>query len=164
MSSHTARATLATSTYTVGVPSPASVRFDPSVVDRLSRFVAARPGLSASAATNLLVDEGLRMQEHPLILFRDGPAGRRARLIGGPDVWEIARAIRSARTAEPTLGPAEVLTLVGETSGVEARVIRAAIEYWSAFPSEIDGWLERASSTAADAEQRWRAEQDILDR
>jgi hypothetical protein len=25
-----------------------------------------------------------------LIVFRDGPAGRRARLIGGPDVWEAA--------------------------------------------------------------------------
>jgi len=23
-------------------------------------------------------------------VFRDGPAGRRARLIGGPDVWEAA--------------------------------------------------------------------------
>jgi hypothetical protein len=27
--------------------------------------------------------------EHPLVRFADGPAGRRARLIGGPDVWEV---------------------------------------------------------------------------
>ena len=43
--------------------SPASVRFDPEVAKRLARFVAAHPGLSASAATNLLVDEALRCRE-----------------------------------------------------------------------------------------------------
>ena len=35
-------------------------------------------------------DEGTRRDEHPLITFRDGPTGRRAGLIGGPDVWEVA--------------------------------------------------------------------------
>lgn len=72
---------------------PTSVRFDADVAARLARFVAARPGLRASAATNQLVDEALRCQEHPLVVFRDGPAGRRARLIGGSDVWEVARAL-----------------------------------------------------------------------
>src|SRR3954469_584466 len=34
------------------------------------------------------VEEGLRMDEHPLVRFVDGPAGRRARLVGtGMDVW-----------------------------------------------------------------------------
>jgi hypothetical protein len=31
----------------------------------------------------------LRRDEHPLITFRDGAAGRRAAVVGGPDVWEI---------------------------------------------------------------------------
>jgi hypothetical protein len=35
------------------------------------------------------VEEGLRMDDHPLVRYADGPAGRRARLIGGPDVWEV---------------------------------------------------------------------------
>lgn len=32
----------------------------------------------------------VRLDERPLVTFRDGPTGRRAGLIGGPDVWEIA--------------------------------------------------------------------------
>ncbi len=104
------------------------------------------------------------MQEHPLIVFRDGAAGRRARLIGGPDVWEVAQAVRSARIAEPQLGAAEVVALAAETSGVEPRLIRAAIEYWSAFRTEIDHWLDRASAAATEAEQRWHSEQEILGR
>ena len=31
-----------------------------------------------------------RHYEDPLITFRDGPTGRRAGLLGGPDVWEVA--------------------------------------------------------------------------
>src|SRR5216683_1685693 len=56
---------------------PSSVRFEPGVLERLSVFVAAHPGLSLSSASNQLIDEALRMQEHLLIVFRDGPAGRR---------------------------------------------------------------------------------------
>ena len=82
---------------------PTSVRFDADVADRSGRFVATHPGPSASAAANRLVDEALRCQEHPSVVFRDGSAGRRARLVGGPDVWEVAAAVQSARPAEPSL-------------------------------------------------------------
>lgn len=144
--------------------SPSSVRFDSSVAARLSRFVASHPGLSASAAANLLVDEALRCQEHPLIVFRDGPAGRRARLVGGPDVWEIAQAVRSVRAADPNLAPGELVTLVSDTSGVSEWLVRAGVDYWSAYPREIDDWLERSAAEAAEAEQRWRREQQLLGR
>ena len=77
------------------------VRFDPPVVERLASFVASNPGMSLSSAANRLVDEALRMSEHPGIVFRAGPTGRRASLASGPDVWEAVRAIKSARTAEP---------------------------------------------------------------
>ena len=35
------------------------------------------------------------MAEHPGIVFRDGPTRRRAAVAGGPDVWEIIRAVKS---------------------------------------------------------------------
>jgi hypothetical protein len=141
---------------------PASVRFDPAVAERLAAFVSTHPGLSASSATNMLVDEALRSQEHPLVVFRDGPAGRRARLIGGPDVWEVVRAVRSARAAEPGLDPDDVIGLVEETSGVPAHLIRAGIEYWADHSAEIDAWTTRADAEAAAAEERWRREQRLL--
>src|SRR5881227_2909536 len=96
------------------------VRFDPSVADRLASFVAANPGMSLSSAANRLVDEAMRMAEHPGVIFRSGPTGRRAALAGGPDVWEVMRAIKSARVAEPELSEAEVVALVVENSGVPA--------------------------------------------
>jgi len=40
------------------------------------------------------------MDEHPLVRFAEGPAGRRARLVGtGKDVWEVIAAgnIRATR-------------------------------------------------------------------
>jgi hypothetical protein len=58
--------------------SPTPVRFDVPVAERLAAFVAARPGSSLSSAANRLVDEGLRMNEHPGVVFREGPTGRRA--------------------------------------------------------------------------------------
>jgi hypothetical protein len=36
-----------------------------------------------------MIDEGLRLRKHPLVTFRDGPSGRRAALVGGPDIWEL---------------------------------------------------------------------------
>ena len=82
---------------------PSSVRFEPRVLERLTAFVAVHREMSLSSASNRLVDEALRMHEHPLITFKDGPAGRRARLVGGPDVWEVIGAVRSVRESDPAL-------------------------------------------------------------
>ena len=142
--------------------SPRSVRFDPRVLDRLSRYVRAHPGFSASALTNRFVDEALRMEEHPGVFFRTGPAGRRAVLIGGPDVWEVIRAVRSVRETEPNLEREAVIDLVAETSGVTARQIRVALGYWAEYPEEIDEEVQAANEAAAAAEERWRRENDLL--
>src|ERR1700722_15493416 len=98
--------------------SPSSVRFEPRVLERLSAFVAVHQEMTLSSATSRLVDEALRAREHPLITFKDGPAGRRARVVGGPDVWEIIGAGGAGRTAEPDLAGDEVLAAVAETAGV----------------------------------------------
>jgi hypothetical protein len=103
------------------------VRFDPAVAERLSSFVAANPGMSLSSAANRLVDEALRMSEHPGIVFRPGPTGRRAGLVGGPDVWEVVRAVKSARAVEPGLAEDDLLTLVAENTGLPARLTRVAV-------------------------------------
>src|SRR6266480_3513427 len=137
--------------------SPIPVRFDPEVARRLSSFAASHPGLSLSAAANLLVDEGLRTTEHPGVVFRDGPTGRRAALAGGPDVWEVMRAIKSARVAE-------VVALVVENSGVPARMVRTALIYWASHPSEIDAEIALADYAETAAELSWRHERDLLSR
>ncbi len=46
------------------------MRLDPGVAARLSSWASAHPGLSLSSAINRLVDEALRAEEHPGIMFR----------------------------------------------------------------------------------------------
>ena len=144
--------------------SPTPVRFDPEVARRLSSFAASHPGLSLSAAANLLVDEGLRTAEHPGVVFRDGPTGRRAALAGGPDIWEVMRAIKSARVTEPELSEDEVVALVVDNSGVPARMVRIALGYWASYPTEIDAEIALADDAETAAEVAWRHERDLLSR
>jgi len=144
------------------MPSPSSIRFEPEVLRRLNAYVAAHPGTTLSSAGNRLVDEALRSHEHPSVIFRDGPAGRRARLVGGPDVWQIVRAVQSARGADPALTGADVVEVVSETSGVPEALVRAAIAYWADYPSEVDALLARADEEEAQAHRRWEREQGLL--
>lgn len=144
------------------VASPSSIRFDPEVLRRLGDYVSAHPGTSVSSAGNRLVDEALRSNEHPLVVFRDGPAGRRARLVGGPDVWQVIRAVRSARTAEPDLDAEAIVALVSDTGGVSVPLVRAAIGYWSAYPDEIDTLISRADREEPEARERWQREHQLL--
>ena len=65
-----------------------SARLDAGVVDRLERR-GARFGLNKSRLAERYIDEGMRMEDHPGIVFRDGPTGRRAGLAAGPDLWEV---------------------------------------------------------------------------
>jgi hypothetical protein len=142
--------------------SPSSVRFEPRVLERLSAFVAVHQEMTLSSATSRLVDEALRAREHPLITFKDGPAGRRARVVGGPDVWEIIGAVRSVRMAEPDLAGDEALTVVAETSGVPTPFLRAALAYWGDYPEEVDAFLDRARAEAVQAQTAWERQQELL--
>jgi len=108
--------------------------------------------MKPSTLAALMIDEGLRMEEHPGIVFRSGPTGRRAVIIGAADVWEVIRAVRSARESEPELTEQEVIEMVSSNSGLDQTHVRTAIEYWGSYPQEVD---ERIAQTAA-------AEQDAM--
>ena len=115
-----------------------------------------------SSAANRLVDEALRTNEHPGIVFRPGPTGRRAALSGGPDVWEIIRAIKSAHAAEPELAGDDVLAMVSDNTGVPLRLLRAAVRYWASFPDEVDAEIDAADAAEDAAERAWRRERNLL--
>ncbi len=102
------------------------------------------------------------MVEHPGIVFRDGPTGRRAGLAGGPDVWEVMRAIVQARSSEPSLGERGVLELVEENSGLSHRSLRTALDYWARFPDEIDAEIAAANDAERAAEIAWQRERHLL--
>jgi hypothetical protein len=142
--------------------SPRAVRFEPGVLERLRRYVRARPGLSASAVTSRFVDEALRMEEHPGVLFRDGPSGRRAVLVGGPDVWEVIRAVQSARRSEPGLDAQSVVGLATETLGLPPGRVRIALTYYAAYPDEVDQQVRDAEEAEQATEELWERERRLL--
>ena len=137
--------------------SPLSVRFDDQVLERLRRRARAVPGLTPSGLAQRLVDEGLRMAEHPGIVFKDGPSGRRAALAFGPDVWEVVTFLRQVeeRGDEAIAAAAEVFALP------EPRV-RSALHYYAAYPGEIDAEVDQAEAESALAEAAWEAERRLL--
>ena len=61
-----------------------SVRLPEDALDHLDAE-SRRSGASRSELAKTLIEEGLRMREHPGVVFRPGPAGRRAALADGPD-------------------------------------------------------------------------------
>jgi hypothetical protein len=138
------------------------VRFDPPVAERLASFVAANPGMSLSSAANRLVDEAMRMAEHPGVIFRSGPTGRRAALAGGPDVWEVIRAVKSAHTTEPGLDRDALLNLVSDNTGIALRLLTTAVRYWAAYPGEVDAEIAAAEVVEEAAEQAWLRERQLL--
>lgn len=133
-----------------GMVSPTSIRFDEPVTNRLSSYVARHPGATRSSVAARYVDEGLRMDEHPGILFRDGPAGRRATVVGGPDVWEIVQAVMAARAAEPALTETDLVAMIEDNTGVPRRMTSIALAYWSAYPLDVDAFVEHAQRAEAD--------------
>ncbi|MCL5076973.1 MAG: hypothetical protein M1288_02500 [Actinobacteria bacterium] len=123
-----------------------SVRLEYGLAERL-RVRARASGVSLSDRLRRYVEEGLRADEHPMITFRDGPTGRRAGLVGGPDVWEIAMWFDEIVANGDDLG-----ARVAE-SNLSRTQIDAALRYRSAYPEEISARIElhRQSSAAADA-------------
>jgi hypothetical protein len=103
------------------------------------------------------IEEGLRTDDHPGIVFRDGPAGRRAGLVGGPDVWEVVGALRSV----PESGEARVAALA-ERIGLSEAKVRTAIRYYSEYPEEIDSWIAANEAEAERLEAAFARERELL--
>jgi hypothetical protein len=123
-----------------------SVRLDDDLAESL-RLRARAAGETLSDRLRRYAEEGTRREEHPLITFRDGPTGRRAGLLGGPDVWEIAMWVEDL-AAEPD----PIATLV-EDLGFTRPQIDAALRYRAAYPDEVAARIELHRRETAAAEQ-----------
>jgi len=135
---------------------PLSIRFDPALLERLRRGAASRD-TTPSGLAQRLVDEGLRSQEFPGIVFRDGPSGRRAGLIAGPDVWEIAVALRDSDQR----GDA-AMEMIATELGLLAGRVRTALAYYGAHTDEIDAEMTDNERAAIEALRSWESQQRLL--
>lgn len=88
------------------------------------------------------------------IVFRDGPTGRRAALVDGPDVWEVMVTLASGDShgEEAIIAIAELLNL----TDLQART---AVRYYGAFGDEIDRRITLNTADADEAEAAWKRAQ-----
>ena len=131
---------------------PVSFRLDAAVLGDLERR-ARDLGISRTALAERYLREGVRMDEHPLIAFRDGLGGRRPALFGTRlDVWQVVETVRAEGGVDEA----------ADYLAVPAAKVRAAMRYYAAFEDEIDEWARRAGERAEAEEQVWRREQEVL--
>jgi uncharacterized protein (DUF433 family) len=127
-----------------------SFRFPQALVQRLDRR-AGNLGVTRTTLAERFLEEGLRLVEHPGIVFRDGASGERRAAISGTrlDVWMVVEIIRANGGIE---GASDYLD-------VPAHRIEAAARYYAAYPDEIDEEIRQNDEYAEremqpDAERR----------
>ncbi len=128
------------------------------LADDLRVDLASAAAAESTTVTELIerfVREGLACAAHPGIVFKPGPSGRRAALAGGPDVWEIAAALRDVAGSE-----AARVDVLADQFGLHERQIVMALNYAADHRDEIetrivanDRALERAERVAAERDR-----------
>jgi hypothetical protein len=137
------------------IPSPISLRLAQATIDRLAER-AARSNLPPRTLAQRYVDEGLRRDDHPAVHFVDGPAGRRAALLGtGLDVSEVIAVVRDND------GDVDEAAAYLE---VPVHLLRSAVNYYAAYRKEIDAWLALNEREAREAHAAWLAGQRVFER
>jgi uncharacterized protein (DUF433 family) len=118
--------------------------------------VAKDRGINPLSFARTLLDEGLRRERHPGIVFRDGPAGRRASIEGRRlDVWQVMETVWAS---EGNVGEA------AKYLRVRPDQVQTAVGYYSEFGAEVDSWLRRNREEAERLQERWKKEQAALRR
>lgn len=127
---------------------PFSIRMRPETHERLERH-SRWGGTSKSELAQRLIDEGLRMEEHPGIVFRDGPTGRRAALTAGPDVWEVIETIASGDDEGQ-----DAIVATAEWANLSVAAVRTAVNYYADYRQEID---DRIAANREEADRQYSA-------
>jgi hypothetical protein len=118
--------------YSLPVAKPTSFRLPEELLAQLDEEAVSSKS-SVTALVTSLLEEGLRTRRFPGIVYRDGPTGRRAGLVGGPDVWEVVRALKTIPGR-----PEQRVRALAEQLGLGTDRIRLAVDFYAAHPEEID--------------------------
>lgn len=113
---------------------------------------AKRAGIAKTALADRYVEEGLAMDAYPGIVFRDGPAGRRPALAGGPDIWEVIQVLLDENG--DVKATAEYLSL-------RQGLVEAAAAYYADHREQIDDWIETNRRMMDEAEAAFRRRRTI---
>lgn len=133
-----------------------SLRLPEELLDRLAAG-AERQGTTVTALVEPYTQEGMAIDDHPGVVFKPGPSGRRAALAGGPDVWEVVAVLRSAPGTEQ-----ERVEAAAGLLGIHPRQVTIALGYAADHPGEVEAWIAANEATLADAEVAHQARQRLL--
>ena len=130
-----------------------SFRLRADTSERLERR-ASETGETYTSLAERYIDEGLRRADHPGIDFVDGPAGRRARVVGtGLGVWELIEVLRAN---EASIVETAKYLAIPEPS------VTAALGYYGDYPDEVDHLIDRNRAIAEREEAKWLCAQRAM--
>ena len=116
-----------------------------------------RERTTVSELARRLIEEGLRMEAHPGIVFRPGTTGRRPAVADGPQVWVVARVFREMK------GPFErAVEKTARLMELSPEKVQTAAQYYAEFSEETDRWLQDLDDEAEQAYAAWEREQELL--
>lgn len=130
-----------------------SFRFDPRTLARLKQR-SHEVGAAQAALAERYIDEGMRVDEHPGIYFRDGGSGRRPALLGTR--LDVAQIIETLRQNENSIEE------TADYLDIPAEQAETAVRYYVAYRDEVDEWIEQSRLVAERERELWRRQQDVL--
>lgn len=132
---------------------PLAFRVRPETADALKER-ARELGETQTELVERYIEEGIRLDRHPFIYFRDGAGGREPAMVGsGLRVWQVIDTLRQNDNSVE-----EVAALL-EIPGWR---IEACVAYYADYQQEIDDAIDDAYALAEREEARWRRQQQLL--
>lgn len=112
-----------------------SIRIQAKTLKEIEQ-IARDSGREFSTVANELLEEAVKMQRCPGIIFTEGTQGRRARIAGtGIEVWEIISTYKGVEENFDRLCQAY--------HWLTEQQLRAAVGYYRVFPKEIDHLIKQ---------------------
>jgi uncharacterized protein (DUF433 family) len=130
-----------------------SFRLQAETVEQLEGR-AREAGETQTALVERYIEEGLRLDSHPLIYFREAGASRRPALVGTRlDVDQVVETVRQNDNS---------VSAATEYLAIPQERVQACLRYYADYRDEIDDWIARRRAIAEREEANWRRQQEIL--
>lgn len=110
---------------------------------------------SRNALADRLLGEALRTEQHPLIRFHAGAAGRRQPQLTGTRLY-VHQVMSTLRAVTGDV------TEAAESLGLRPYQVEAALVYYADFKAEVDADADAAASAEATERARWERRQRAL--
>ena len=115
---------------------------------------ADRSGMSQTTLVERYLEEGTRMDEHPMIVFRDSPLGRRAMLAGTR--LDVSQVIDTVRAEGGSVEAAAAYL------GLGSHHVRACVQYFAEHQAEVDAYAERVVAENERLHEAYERQQALL--